>query len=212
MRKPIAEVCRADLYTPRAELMQKYPLDTVEKVLRVRDIHQQLIADPTLSQRDIVENIIRAYGVSAQSAYSDLRIVKTLLPTLTESRRNFHRWRANEMFLEVWRKAREADDLPTMERVASSYAKYNRVDIDDETPTDFAPVQPFVATMDPRVLGLEPIPNVDDVVKAMIARYSKETPDIMDVEYEESDLEEDELFPAAPASSNHNEHEDGDDE
>lgn len=56
-------------------------------------------------------------------------------------------------------------------------------------------VQPFMATDDPRVLGIEPIPNIAEKISAMIEKYRKETIDIEDVEFEEVYLEFDTLFP-----------------
>lgn len=52
-----------------------------------------------------------------------------------------------------------------------------------------------MATDDPRVLGIEPIPNIADKIAAMIEKYRAETIDIEDVEFEEVDLELSELFP-----------------
>ena len=56
-------------------------------------------------------------------------------------------------------------------------------------------MQPFTATDDPRVLGIEPIPNIAEKISAMIEKYRRETIDIEDVEFEEYDLEFDTLFP-----------------
>lgn len=83
-----------------------------------------------------------------------------------------------------------------MERAASSYGKYNRVDLEDEQvmPYDMIVVQPFTATQDPSVLGIKPIPNIDEVIKNTIAKYAKESRDIEDVEYEEADLQLGELY------------------
>ena len=83
-----------------------------------------------------------------------------------------------------------------MERAAASYAKYNRVDLEDEQtlPYELIVVQPFTATDDPTVLGIKPIPNIQQKISDMIAKYRAETLDIEDVEYEDADLEEDELF------------------
>ena len=52
-----------------------------------------------------------------------------------------------------------------------------------------------MATDDPRVLGIEPIPNIAEKISAMIEKYRKETIDIEDVEFDEVDLEFDTLFP-----------------
>ena len=84
-----------------------------------------------------------------------------------------------------------------MERAATAYGKLNRVDLEDELaiPLDQILVQPFTATDDPRVLGIEPIPNIAEKISSMIEKYRRETIDIEDVEFEEVDLEFDKLFP-----------------
>lgn len=51
-----------------------------------------------------------------------------------------------------------------------------------------------MATDDPRVLGIEPIPNIAEKISAMIEKYRAETIDIEDVEFEEVDLELDTHF------------------
>ena len=87
-----------------------------------------------------------------------------------------------------------------MEKAASSYAKFHRVDLEDEQalPYDLIVVQPFTATSDPRVLGIKPIPNVEEKIAAMLKKYRQESMDIDDVDYEEVDLEEEELFNPKP--------------
>ena len=132
--------------------------------------------------------------------YSDLAVIKQLLPALTSSSRDWHRWKANQMLLETYRMAKKRKDTKTMERAASSYAKYNRVDVEDEQvmPYDQIVVQPFTATDDPSVLGIKPIPNIEERIKELIAKYRRESMDIEDVNYEEADLEEDELWKPIP--------------
>ena len=83
-----------------------------------------------------------------------------------------------------------------MERAASSYARYNRIDLEDEKeiPYEMIVVQPFMATEDPRVLGIQPIPNVQEKIKKLLKKYRAESIDIEDVDYEAADLEEDDIF------------------
>lgn len=190
------EVCRRDLYADESELRGRYPAATVEKVLRVREMHQWSVANTTSSDRDFVEECVRRFDVSTRSAYGVLHIVKELLPSLNENSKEYARWKYNEMILETYKLAKEAEDFKTMERAASSYAKYNRIDLEDEKklPYDMIVLQPFVPTMDPTVLGLAPIPNLDAHVDALLKKYSADISDIEDIEYEEADLEEDTLF------------------
>lgn len=191
------ELCRSDLFTKEDELRQAYPQLLVDKVLRVRDMYNWCIANPDAKDRQFVEQELSRYDISKVVAYSDLAIVKTLLPTLATASRDFHRWRYNEMILETYQMAKKRKDTKTMEKAASSYAKYNRIDLEDEQamPYEMIVVQPFTATSDPTVLGIKPIPNINDKIKAMLNKYRAETIDIEDITYEEADLEEESLFP-----------------
>ena len=191
------ELCRSDLFTKEDELRQAYPQLLVDKVLRVRDMYNWCIANPDAKDRQFVEQELSRYDISKVVAYSDLAIVKTLLPTLATASRDFHRWRYNEMILETYQMAKKRKDTKTMEKAASSYAKYNRIDLEDEQamPYEMIVVQPFTATSDPTVLGIKPIPNINDKIKAMLNKYRAETIDIEDITFEEADLEEESLFP-----------------
>lgn len=191
------EVCRTDLFTKESELLERYPQPIVDKVLRVREMYQWYIANPDGTDREFVAEVCQRHDISRVTAYSDLAILKSLLPMLATASRDFHRWRYNEMILATYKMAEKRKDTKTMERAASSYAKYNRVDLEDEQamPYELIVVQPFCATDDPRVLGIEPIPNIKQKISAMIDKYRRETLDIEDVTFEEADLELDTLFP-----------------
>ena len=191
------EVCRADLFTRESELLERYPQVLVDKVLRIREMYNWFISNPDGTDREFVAELCQRHDISKVTAYADLAIVKTLLPTLATTSRDFHRWRFNEMILATYKMAEKRKDTKTMERAASSYAKHNRIDIEDEQamPYDMIVPQPFTATDDPRVLGIEPIPNIQQRIAEMIDKYRKETIDIEDVQFEEVDLEFPALFP-----------------
>ena len=191
------EVCRAELLTKEIELRDRYPQALVDKVLRVREMYNWFIAHPDGTDREFVAEVCQRHGIHRTTAYSDLAVVKSLLPMLGSASRDFHRWRTNEMLMNTYKMAEKRKDTKTMERAATAYGKLNRVDLEDEQaiPLDQILVQPFTATDDPRVLGIEPIPNIAEKISAMIEKYRAETIDIEDVEFEEVDLELDSLFP-----------------
>ncbi|MCM1320253.1 MAG: hypothetical protein NC217_07730 [Muribaculaceae bacterium] len=198
MPKPnTLEVCRADLFTKEAELRERYPEETVLKVMRVRDMYSWVIANPDVPDREFIEAHLQKYHLHRATAYADLNVVKALLPMLSTASRDFHRWRTNEMLQETYLMAKSKKDAKTMAATAAAYGKLNRVDLEDEQtmPYEMIVVQPFTATDDPRVLGIEPIPNIKEKIRSMIEKYRAETIDIEDVEYEESDLELGSLFP-----------------
>lgn len=196
IQKSPLEACKEDLFTPEAELREKYIQPVADRVLRIREEYNWMLANPDAKDRQFVEQIIGRFGLNKTQAYADLQVVKILLPLLTKATRDFHRYRYNEMILETYQMAKKRKDTKTMEKAASSYAKFNAVHIEDEQslPYDMIVVQPFTATDDPTVLGIKPIPNVQKKIQQMIEKYRAETIDIEDIEFEEADLEEEELY------------------
>ena len=196
----IIDVATSDLFTSEQELRIKYADSQVNHLLRLREMYNWYLSNPDVHDRQFVEECRSRFQLQKSQSYEDLALIKRLLPALTQASRDFHRWKANEMLLETYRMAKARKDTKTMERAASSYAKYNRVDLEDEqaVPYDKIVIQPFTATSDPSVLGIRLIPNLDEKIAALLHKYGSE--DIEDIEYEEADLEEAELFsePDAP--------------
>lgn len=194
----IRDIAQRDLFTDETQLLERYNQDQVAHILRLREMYAWFVASPDIKDRQMITQTLDRFHISRAEAYADLAIVKMLLPLLSSASRDFHRYRANEMLLETYRMAKARKDTKTMERAAASYAKYNRVDLEDEQalPYDMIVVQPFTATSDPTVLGLKPIPNLQSKIDKLLAKYRAETIDIEDIEYEEADLEETIYFPS----------------
>lgn len=201
---PSAETAaRTDLFTPEEELRTKYPAVLVQRLIRLREMYAWMLSNPSAPDRQFITELTSRHDVSMRLAYEDLRIIKTVLPKLGEAGREFHRWRFNQMINETYQMAKARKDTKTMEKAASSYAKFNRVDVEDEMtiPYEKIVIQPFTATQDPTVLGIKPIPNIDRRIRELIRKYSAESMDIEDIEFEEVDIEENILFaPQEPDS------------
>ena len=207
MSKPnTLEVCRLDLFTAEDELHLRYTDSVVATVMRIREEYNWFLSYPDAKDRQFVENAVSRFGISKMQAYNDLATVKALLPHLTQASRDFHRYRYNEMILETYQMARKRKDTKTMEKAASSYAKFNRVDLEDEqaVPYDLIVVQPFTATDDPSVLGIKPMPRLQERIQELLHKYQAENIDIEDIEFEEADLEENILFSGTEMSDSKN--------
>ncbi len=191
------DACRLDLFTVEEELREKYDMRIVARILRVREEYNWFLSNPDAKDRQFVETVMSRHGINKTQAYSDLAIIKALLPMMSQASRDFHRYRYNEMILETFQMAKKRKDTKTMEKAASSYAKFNRVDLEDEqaVPYDLIVVQPFTATDDPSVLGIKPLPRLQERIQQLLHKYRAENMDIEDIEYEEADLEEKSLFP-----------------
>ena len=193
---PIIELAKTNLYTSKEELAQKYPAVQVDHLVRLRDMVTWCIAFPDMKDRQFVDEFKARYSISLVTAYADLKIVKVLLPGLAETSRDYHRWRYNEMILETYQMAKKRKDTKTMERAATSYAKFNRIDIEDETsvPYDEIVVQPFIPTMNPTVIDIKPIPNIDERIRKLTHELSIDHPDTDNIDYEPADTNLDKLF------------------
>ncbi len=191
------EACKIDLLASDDELRDKYPPALAERVMRLREMYNAWLSNPSMKDRQLRDAIMSRYNVSQSTAYSDINIIHQLVPLLSQKSRDFHRTRYNEMILETYAMAKARKDTKSMERAATSYAKYNRVDLEDEMamPYDEIVIQPFCATLDVSVLGLKPIPDVYNHIARLTKELSRDFVDIVDVEYEDADLEEDKLFP-----------------
>ena len=186
----VQDVITTDFFTAEDELRKQHPAASVERVLRLRELYNWVISNPDCKDKEFVDVAIGRFGISKTLAYDDLKIIKSVLPNITQASRDYHRWKYNEMILETYQMAKKRKDTKTMERAATSYAKFNNVNVEDEqsVPYDMIVVQPFTATSDPSVLGIKPIPNIEKVISDMIAKYRAESLDIDDIEYEEADI------------------------
>ena len=187
----IHDIVQTDLFTSETELREKFPATSVERLLRIRAMYNWLISNPESKDKEFVDETVSRYSVSKVLAYDDLKILKSVLPHITQGSRDYHRWKYNEMILETYAMAKKRKDTKTMERAATSYAKFNNVNVEDEqsVPYDMIVVQPFTATQDPSVLGIKPIPNIDKKIKELISKYRAESIDIDDIEFEEPDIQ-----------------------
>lgn len=190
------DACKTDLYSDEASLFAKYPDDMARKILRVRAMHQWFLANPSAKDAQFIAEDISRHSISRPTAYSDLSVVKALLPLLSQCSQDFDRWRFREMTLRTFDVAEKRKDARSMAQAAANYAKFLNVDKErtEEFPIDRIIPQPFVATDDPSVLGIKPIPNLRERQRILYEKYAKETIDIEDITFEETDLRESELF------------------
>ena len=186
----VQDIVQVDFFTSEDVLREKYPDVSVDRVLRLRGMYNWFISNPESKDKEFVDECLSRYGVSKTLAYDDLRVIKSVLPHITQASRDYHRWKYNEMILETYQMAKKRKDTKTMERAATSYAKFNNVNVEDEqsVPYDLIVVQPLTATQYPSVLGIKPIPNIEQKISALIEKYRKESMDIDDIEYEEPDI------------------------
>ena len=192
----ILDSCKLELFSDESEIREKYPLAMAERILRIREMYNYWLSSPSIRDRQLRDTIMSRYDVSQSTAYSDINLLHQLIPMLSPKSRDFHRSRFSEMALETYNMAKARKDPRAMAAITATYGKMTGVDKDDETSMpieDFLP-QPFCPTVDPKILGLKPIPNINEYIARLEKELSRDFADIEDVEYEDTDIELDNLF------------------
>lgn len=191
------DLARQEMFTPREELEKRFSPERVEHLIRLRDMYNFFLNDPAGRDRNFVDKFRAKYNISQSMAYADLALVKQLLPALAPASREFHRKQVSEMLLETYNMAKSRKDVKAMALAAKELGKVNRVDLDDEKelPYELIVVQPFSPSLDPTLIGLKRIENLEEVKARLRKQLAADNPDIEDIDYELADLEEESLFP-----------------
>lgn len=182
------ELCKISLFDSNEELIEKnVPEQVRAKILRVRSGYNYLLSNPTKKDKEIIGRLQKEFNIQKTAAYDDLKIIKTIIGELTKSTKDFHRFRFNSMIIDAYNTAKNRRNTRSMVAAADKYAKYNALDQADDLSIDWEiiPIQPFVPTSDPSVLGIKPIPNIDKKIALLQKKYWNE--DVEDVKYDEID-------------------------
>lgn len=191
----ILDIARKHLYEDVSRLTELgIPRPTIDHLLRLRDVYNQWLQEPSLSDRDIVDLFKSAYGISDTKARSDLQVVKRLLGDMQQTSKNYHRYRFIEMIEETYRLAREKKNLKAMADAAGKYAKYTQLDKPDEQDLGLDGIRPqsFEFTDDPAVLGLTRIPGIKERKKKLLEKYMSD--DVQEVQAEEVEWNPEDIF------------------
>lgn len=189
------DVCQKYLFADLDEMSADgLPEVIQQRLLRLRDMYNFWLQFPRKKDLEIVAELELRYKVSKSTAYEDIRIIKRLLGDLAKTSKDYHRYKFCQMIDETYEMAKRIKDARAMGAAANYYAKYTQLDKEDllDKGYDKIVVQPFEPTDDPSVLGIKAIPNIREKIKSKIQQYWSE--DIEDVEFEEIEFNEDEIF------------------
>lgn len=169
-----------------------------QRLIRLRDMYNYWLQFPRKKDLEIVGELERRYQVGKSTAYEDIRIIKRLLGDLAKTTKDYHRYKFCQMIDETFDMAKRIKDARAMGAAANYYGKYTQLDKEDilDKGYDKIVVQPFEPTDDPTVLGIKPIPNIREKIKSKIQQYWSD--DIEDVEFEEVEFNEDDIFKINP--------------
>lgn len=156
----------------------------IDRLLRIRSIYTWWLQSPTLTDRDVVAEMIRRYAIKTRTAYDDLALIKTCLGSLNQCSQDYLRWVFLQRCQEGFEMARKKDDPSAFAKVLTAYGKYSRLDRDEGLAPDYSAIVPqvFEISADPEDAGFKRIPDIEKKAEKMLRQFQRE---IQSVEFEE---------------------------
>lgn len=172
-----------------------------DRLLRLRDIYNFWLKFPDTKDAQVVHEIVRRYKVSRQTGYEDLRLIKALLGEMSTTTRDFHRYKFLQMIEQTFETAKRRNDAKAMAAASAAYGKFTQLDKEDPRELGYDKIIPqnFEITDDPAILGFKKIPDVKERINKLIKEMGQ---DIQDVQYEEVEFNEEDIFKLPNKKSN----------
>lgn len=196
MAKPqTLELCRVHLMDSvddlrKANIAQQY----IDRILRIRAAFNLWNSYPCKKEAEIRDFIMRQFKIDKSAAYEDIQIIKVLLGNFQETTKEYHRFKFNAWIEKAYDVAERKQNPIAMVASANAYGKFNKLDQEDvqKIPYEDIVPQPFEPTSDPTVIGIKQIPNIQEKIRAMKAKYMQDIAE--DITFEEVDFNEDDIF------------------
>lgn len=176
-KKHTLEISHGQLYEDDATLIENgVPAQMIDRIKRIRTIATTLTSHPLTSDKDMRDTLIRKFGIVSSTAYDDIRLAKTIVGNMHEASKAYHRYVFNSMILDTHKKAKAAGNHMAMAMAADKYAKYNQLDKEDGLEYPFEDIVPqiWIPSSDPTILGIKPIPNIQQAIAKAKKKYEAE--------------------------------------
>ena len=165
------------------------------RLLRLRDMYLYWLRHPSYSDKAIVSQLMMQYQISLSMAYEDVRLLKICLGNLGQVTRQWCQYVFMQRCEEGFAMARASGDANAFAKVLSALGKFTRLDHDEDIGPDYSQIIPqqFELTSDPSEAGFQRIPNVNEKIRVLFARYKKESEEAVYTEFIEEPTEKDDL-------------------
>ena len=165
------------------------------RLLRLHDMYLYWLRHPSYSDKAIVSQLMMQYQISLSMAYEDVRLLKICLGNLGQVTRQWCQYVFMQRCEEGFAMARASGDANAFAKVLSALGKFTRLDHDEDIGPDYSQIIPqqFELTSDPSEAGFQRIPNVNEKIRVLFARYKKESEEAVYTEFIEEPTEKDDL-------------------
>jgi len=160
--------------------------DQQKRFERLNDAYTHWISNPLLPDNRIRDYIMARYGVTTRIAYQDIAIIKALYGRVPLANKEQMRHKANHLFDMAAAAALAGNDAKAkaLTKIAEGIVKNNRLEESDGEDYPWEEIIPkdMSLTVDPAVIGIEPIPNIQVKAARLLKQYTEDIdgPDIQD--------------------------------
>ncbi len=145
-----------------------------QKLLRVRSAYSHWYEFPMKSETELRNFIMDNHDVTRFVAWGDLSIVKILLGNIKAVSKEWHRFTVIEMIKDAYDLAKDQRDPKAMVLAADKLGKYTQLHLPDIDPIPYEDIVPqsFEPSSDPELVGLKPIPDLQEKIKFLDNKLS----------------------------------------
>lgn len=159
----------------------KLPPDEEAHLTRLKAVFTRWLENPLITDLQMRDYIVSVYGLSRQKAYDDIHIVKACFGCAPKADKEFQRQRANHILEQAAASAMAGDDkqAKALTKIAETIVKANRLDEPEgeEFPWDDIIPKDESFSVDPEVIGIKKVPNVEKKARELLARYERDIED-----------------------------------
>lgn len=145
---------------------------------RLRDAYTHWLSNPLLSDNRMRDYLIAMYGVSTMQAYRDLYLIKMLFGSVAPANKEQMRYKANYLYDAAAAAAMAGNDAKAkaLTKIADGIVKNNRLEEQEGEDYPWEEIIPvdISLSVDPSVIGIEPVPNIREKAAKLLKRYTED--------------------------------------
>lgn len=145
---------------------------------RLTNAYTHWLSNPLLPDNRMRDYIMAMYGVTARIAYQDIAIIKALYGKVPLANKEQQRHKANHLYDMAAAAAIAGNDTKAkaLTKIADGIVKNNRLDENDgeEFPWEEIIPKDMSLTVDPSVIGIEPVPNIQAKAAKLLKQYTED--------------------------------------
>lgn len=156
----------------------KLPAQEQIRLDRLKEAYAHWLSNPLLTDGQMRDYIMSRYQIGRAQAYNDIAVIKVIFGLVQRSDKEFIRYKANHILELAAAAAMAGNDkkAKALEKIAATMVKVNQLDEPEgeELPWDDLKPKDYSFSTDPRIIDIEPEPNIEEKSRKLLAKYLHE--------------------------------------